>query len=78
MSCGCTVTRSPYPASSPVNAIDDGRPPAVQQASTTRPSASARATIGRIGVIPIPPATNTYDADGSNRKWLRGPAKPTT
>ena len=58
MSCGWTVTRSPYPTSSPVNAIDEAvRPP--YSSVHDAPSASARASIGRIGVIPIPPATKT-------------------
>ena len=77
MSWGWTVTRSPYSASSPVNAIDDAvRPP--YRSVHDAPSASARATIGRIGVIPIPPATKTYDPAGSNRKWFRGPTTSTT
>ena len=71
------MTRSPYAASSSVNAIDDAvRPP--YSSVHDAPSASARASIGRIGVMPIPPATKTYDGDGSSRKWLRGPRYPTT
>ena len=39
-----------------------GRPAAVQQGPRRRLPPSASASIGRIGVIPMPPATKTYDA----------------
>ena len=76
MSCGQSVTRSPYAASSAVNAIDAAvRPP--YSSVHVAPAAVACASIGRIGVMPMPPATKTYAGAGSNRKWLRGPPTST-
>ncbi len=76
MSWGQSVTRSPYAASSAVNAIDEAVRPPYSRVQVA-PAAVAAASIGRIGVMPMPPATKTYDGEGCSAKWLRGPATST-
>jgi hypothetical protein len=47
------------------------RPPYTSRHSA--PASLAAAIIGRIGVMPIPPAMNGYRRDGTTGKLLRGP-----
>src|SRR6516165_8130697 len=41
--------------------------------SQSAPAASASASIGSIGVMPMPPAMNRYAGEPASGKWLRGP-----
>ncbi len=42
------------------------------------PAASTARTMGSSGVMPMPPATKTYDSDSASGKRLRGPRNSTS